>query len=110
MDVERKKRIKRDWSAVFEEVRQSDMTIKEFCRTKGMSQSLFYRRRKDYSDCDMSTKLPLRRGDFIELTPASSSRRPASIVFGGQIELSISNDCDKDLLRDIISQLKGSSC
>jgi len=110
MDVRRRKRIKRDWSAVFEEFHQSGITIKEFCRTKGMSQSLFYRRRKDYSDSDIPTRPSLRRGDFIELTPASSSRRPASIVFGGQIELSISNDCDKDLLRDIISQLKGSPC
>ena len=109
MDVERKKRIKRDWSAIFAEFHRSGLSIKEFCRVQGMSQSLFYRRRKDYRDSGVPTK-PLRRGDFIELTPVSSPQRSAAIVFGGRIELSISNDCDRDLLRDIISQLKGTSC
>jgi len=109
MDVERKKRIKRDWSAVFEEFPGSGLSIKEFCRTKGMSQSLFYRRRKDYRDPGLLAKPPLRRGDFIELA-SSSSPRSATIVFGGQIELSISNDCDKDMLRLLISELKRSSC
>ena len=112
MDVERKIRIKRDWLVVFEEFYQSGMTIKEFCRSKGMSQSLFYRRRKDYIDSDKSARPSLGRGDFIELKRAlpSLTRPSASIVFGSQIELSISNDCDKELLRLLISQLKGSPC
>jgi len=112
MDVERKKRIKRDWRVVFEEFHQSGMTIKEFCRTKGMSQSLFYRRRKDYSDAVKSTMPSLRRGDFLELKRALPSpiQPSASIVFDSQIELSISNHCDTELLRHIISQLKGSPC
>jgi len=110
MDVVRKKRIKRDWPAVFAEFHRSGMTIKEFCLSQGMSQSLFYRRRKDYSDSDTARGPSLRRGDFIELQPASSWRRSATILFGGQIELSISNDCDKELLRGIISQLQGSPC
>ena len=110
MDVVRKKRIKRDWPGVFAEFRHSGTTIKEFCRSRGMSQSLFYRRRKDYSDSDTARGLSLRRGDFVELAPGSSWRRSAAILFGGQIELSISNDCDRGLLRSIISQLKESSC
>ena len=116
MDAKRKIRVKRDWSVVFDEFQQSDMSIKEFCQTKGMSQSLFYRRRKDYCDADKSASSQARpsllRDDFIELKRAlpSSARPSAAIVFGSQIELSISNDCDKELLRLIISQLKGSSC
>lgn len=112
MSVERKKRIKRDWSAVFEEFHRSGLSIKEFCQVEGMSQSLFYRRRKEYSDADKSARPSLRRDDFIELKRVlpSSTRPSASIVFGSQIELSISNDCDKELLRHIISQLKGSPC
>ena len=112
MNVERKIRIKRDWSVVFEEFHQSGMTIKKFCRSKGMSQSLFYRRRKDYIDSDKPARPSLGRGNFIELKRVlpSSIRPSASIVFGSQIELSISNHCDKELLRLIISQLKGSSC
>ena len=110
MDVARKKRVKRDWPAVFADFDRSGMTIKEFCRHQGMSQSLFYRRRKDYAD-SLEPKGPsVGRGDFIELKPGSSCRRPALITFGGAIELSISNDCDQELLRAIISQLKGPPC
>ena len=110
MDVARKKRIKRDWPAVFTEFHGSGMTIKEFCRSQGMSQSLFYRRRKDYTASPASKGPSLGRGDFIELKPGSSSRCSVSISFPGPIELSISNDCDRELLRAIISQLQGSSC
>jgi len=110
MDVARKRRIKRDWSAIFAECQHRDMTIKEFCLSKGMSQSLCYRRRKDYIGSLAPRTPSLRRGDFIELEPTLSSRRCASISFGSQIELSISNDCDKELLQAIISQLKGSPC
>ena len=112
MDVRRKTRVKRDWSVIFEEFHRSGLSIKEFCRAEGMSQSLFYRRRKDYGDADKSAKSPLRRGDFIELKRVlpASARPSAAIVFGSQVELSISNHCDKELLRLIISQLKGSSC
>lgn len=109
MGVARQKRIKRDWSAIFEEFHRGGLSIKEFCRGQGISQSLFYRRRQDYSYSDRPAKI-LRRGDFIELTPALSTRRSAAIIFDGRIELSISNDCDRELLRGIISQLKGSSC
>ena len=110
MDVARKTRIKRDWPGVFADFHRSGMSIKEFCVSKGMSQSLFYRRRKDYADSDTPWGPSLGRGDFLELTSISSVGRSASITFGGQIELSISNDCDKELLREIISQLKGSPC
>ena len=110
MDVAGKKRIKRDWPGVFAEFHGSGLSIKEFCRSRGMSQSLFYRRRKDYADNEAPRGPSFGRGDFIELQPASSSRRSASITFGGQIELSISNDCDRELLRAIISQLKGPAC
>jgi hypothetical protein len=107
MDVVRMKRVKRDWPGVFADFDGSGMTIKAFCLSKGMSQSLFYRRRKDYADCNMPS---LRRGDFIEFKPTSLSRGSASISFPGAIELSISNDCDRELLRSIISQLKESPC
>ena len=110
MDVAGKKRIKRDWPAVFAEFQRSGMTIKEFCLSKGMPPSLFYRHRKDYRTVETSKGPALGRGDFIELAPGSFSRRCLSITFGGGIEVSISNDCDRHLLRDIIGQLKGSSC
>lgn len=110
MDVARKKRIKRDWPAVFADFDGSGMTIKEFCRSRGMSQSIFYRRRKDYADGNAPAQLSLGRGDFIELTSKSAAQHSASISFPGAVELSISNDCDKELLRAIISQLKGSPC
>lgn len=110
MDVRTKKRVKRDWAAIFEEFHRSGLSIKEFCQVKEMSQSLFYRRRKDYDDTANPGKPAFRSSDFIQLQPAAVSRPSASIVFGGQIELSIHNDCDKELLRHIISQLKGSSC
>jgi hypothetical protein len=110
MDVTRKKRVTRDWSAVFADFDGSGMTIKDFCLSKGMSQSLFYRRRKDYADCNTSPQPSLGRKDFIELTPGSAPQHSASISFPGQITLTISNDCDRELLRLIISQLKESPC
>ena len=110
MDVTRKKRIKRDWPTVFVEFYRSGMSVKKFCRSKNMSQSLFYRHRKDYSASDTGKGSSLGSSDFVELKSASSLRRSATILFPGQIELSISNDCDKELLGQIISQLKGSPC
>ena len=111
MGVGRRKRIKRNWSVVFEEFDHSDMPIKEFCQVKGISQSLFYRNRKDYRDIDLSSKPSLERGDFVELQRSlPPTRLSASIIFGSQIELSISNDCDKELLRSLISQLKNPPC
>jgi hypothetical protein len=110
MDAKRKKRIKRNWAAIFKEFHRSRLSITEFCQTNAISPSLFYLRRKDYSNFDISAKPPLRQGNFIELTPSSSVRRSASIIFGSQIELAISNDCDKELVRLLISQLKESSC
>ena len=110
MDATTKKRTKRDWPTVFEEFYRSGMSIKEFCHIKGMAQSLFYRHRKNYSASDTGKGSSLGLSEFVELKSASSSRRSASILFPGQIELSISNDCDKELLGQIISQLKGSQC
>ena len=110
MDVTRKQRVKWDWPGIFADFDSSGMTIKKFCLSRGMSQSLFYRRRKDYADSNTPAAPSFVRGDFIELKPATSPRRPISIAFAGAIELSISNDCDRELLRDIISQLKGSPC
>ena len=111
MDVTSKKRIKRDWPAVFAEFQRSGMTIKEFCLSKGMPPSLFYRHRKGYSATGTPKRSSLGKGDFIELKGGSSlSRCSATMVFPGPIELSISNDCDRDLLRGIISQLQGSLC
>lgn len=110
MDVRTKKRVKRDWAAIFEEFPRSGLSIKEFCQVKEMSQSLFYRRRKEYDAAANPGKPSLRSSDFIKLQSAAVSQPSASIVFGGQIELSIHNDCDQALLRHIISQLKGSSC
>jgi len=110
MDVTRKKRVKRDWPGVFADFDGSGMTIKAFCVSEGMSQSLFYRRRKDYADCSVPSQPSFGRRDFIELTSKSASQHSASISFPGAIELSISNDCDRELLRDIILQLKESPC
>jgi hypothetical protein len=110
MDVTRKKRVKRDWPGVFADFDGSGMTIKEFCLHRGMSQSLFYRRRKDYGNSNTPPEPSGGQGDFIELTPASLSRRSATISFPGQIELFVSNDCDRELLRAIISELKELPC
>ncbi len=110
MGVRIKKRIKRDWSAVFEEFHGSGLTIKEFCQIKEMSPSLFYCRRKEYDEMTTASKTALRPSDFIPLPSAAISRPSASIVFPGPIELSLHNECDKELLQHIISQLKGSSC
>ena len=110
MGVRTKKRIQRDWSAIFAEFRRSGLSIKEFCQVQGMSPSLFYRRRKDHDDPAPPGKSAFRSSDFIQLKPAAVSRPSAAIIFGGRIELSIHNDCDKELLQHIISQLKEWSC
>jgi hypothetical protein len=110
MSVRTKKRIQRDWAAIFAEFRRSGLSIKEFCQTQQMSPSLFYRRRKDHDDPAHPGKSAPRSSDFIQLKPAAVSRPSAAIVFFGQIELSVANDCDKELLRYIISQLKGPPC
>ncbi|MCK4628672.1 MAG: hypothetical protein KAT56_06685 [Sedimentisphaerales bacterium] len=64
----------------------------------------------DYDDIAKPGKPTLRSSDFIQLKSAAMPRPSASIVFPGHIELSVHNDCDKELLVAIISQLKGSPC
>ena len=112
MGVGRRRRVMRDWAMVFEEFAQSGLAIREFCRVKGISLSIFYKHRKNYIGADSSNRQLSHRGDFVELQRAlpTPARRSASITFGNQIELSISNDCDKELLRLLISQLKSPSC
>lgn len=107
MDAVKPKRIKRNWAVVFGEFRQSGQTIKEFCLAEGIGQSLFYKRRKDHSDNHHLARSSLVRSDFIELAPASASRWSAVIAFDNQVELSIANDCNHELLHLLITQLKG---
>ncbi len=110
MEVSRKKRIKRDWSEVFEEYRQSGMSVKKFCKVQGMSPSLFYRRRKDIENSVIPCKSPMKPGDFIQLQSAGTSGPSISIVFAVTMELFIHNDCDRKLLGDVIAQLRAPSC
>lgn len=85
MNVRKRKRIKRDWSAVFKEFHQSGLSIKKFCQAKEMAQSLFYLRRKDYDDIADPGKPTLRSSDFIQLKSAVMPRPSASIVFPDHI-------------------------
>lgn len=110
MDAVKPKRIRREWPAVFDKFHQSGQTITAFCMAEGIPQSLFYKRRKDHIGSCQSAGSPLVRNDFIELKPTPTPRWSAAIIFDSQIELSITNDCDHELLRLLISQLKGSPC
>jgi len=115
MNVERKKRMKRDWPVVLAEFQQSGLTIQAFCRAAGIAPSLFYRHRKECRATDPSPRPSLGRGDFIAFQAPvpnlSCGFQPAAvIVFGPSIELSIRNECDKELVELLIAQLKGSSC
>ena len=115
MNVERKKRMKRDWAVVLAEFQQSGLTIQAFCRAAGISPSLFYRHRKECRATNRSAWPALGRGDFIAFqSPVPNSScgfQPAAVlVFGHSIELSIRNDCDKELVQLLLSELKGSSC
>jgi len=109
MDAKKPKRthLHRNWPAVLDKFRQSNQTIKAFCLAEGIPQSLFYKRRKDQINSCQSTSPPLVRSDFIELSPASTSQWSAAIIFGHRVELSIANNCNHELLRQLISQLKG---
>ncbi len=110
MGGKRRERVVRDWAVVFGEFSRSGMSVKEFCLSKGITKSLFYRRRQEFRDSNPSVRLVPDRGDFIELRQKPASQWAAAIDFGNQIELSIANDCGSELLRSIISQLKVSSC
>jgi hypothetical protein len=115
MSVERKKRMKRDWAVVLAEFQQSGLTIQAFCRAAGISPSLFYRHRKECHDTNRSARPALGRGDFMAFQAPvpnlSCGFQPAAVlVFGHSIELSIRNECDKELVELLIVQLKGSSC
>ncbi len=107
MDAEKPKRIRRDWPAVFDAFRQSGQTATAFCLDEGIPQSLFYKRRKDHTSNHQSASSSFVCSDFIELKPTSTSRWSATIVFDSQVELSIANDCNHELLQQLISQLKG---
>ena len=110
MKAKRKKRIKRDWVAVFEEFAQSGMTVGDFCRSQGMSPSLFYRRRHDIAAHALEGKQSMSPDDFVRLPSPVSSRASISLIFPGVAELLIHDDCDRKLLGDIIAQLKSPSC
>ena len=110
MDAVKLKRIRRHWPAVFDKFHQSGQTITAFCLAEGIPQSLFYKRRKDHTGNNQSVRSSFIRSDFIELKSTSTSRWSAAIAFNNQIELSIANDCNHELLHILISQLKDSSC
>lgn len=103
MDITGKRRVRRDWQAVFAEFERSGLTIKAFCQREGIAPSLFYRHRR---------KLQTVAGgrDFLELAGISPSSQPITIAFGNGIALSLGNDCDPDLVGRILSQLQAGSC
>ncbi len=105
-----KKRIKRDWTVVFKAYEHSGLTVRDFCQAQGMSPSLFYRRRQEVGSFASPVKSSSEPTDFIRLSSTASPGPPITIVFGGQVEVHIHNDCDRVLLGDIIAQLKDSSC
>src|SRR4030042_6658913 len=112
MNVERKKRMKRDWAVVLAEFQQSGLPIQAFCRAAGISPPLFYRHRKECRATNRSARPPLGRSDFIAFqspVPNSSCgfQPGAVLVFGHSIELSIRNDCDKELVQLLLSELNG---
>ena len=107
MNAVKPKRIRRDWPAVFDAFRQRGQTATAFCLAEGIPQSLFYKRRKDHASNHQSARSSFIRSDFIELKPTPTPRWSAAIIFDSQIELSIANDCNHELLRQLISQLKG---
>ena len=106
MNAEKPKRIRRDWPAIFDKFHQSGQTATAFCRAEGIPQSLFYKRRKEHTGNHQSIRSSLVRSDFIELKSMSASRWSAAIAFDNQVELSIANDCDHELLRQLITQLR----
>ena len=78
MGAKGKKRIKRNWAELFEEFHRSGLSVKEFCRTNGISPSLFYLRRKDYGNvCRPGSSFC--SSDFIQLQRVLPSHtRPAA--------------------------------
>ncbi|MBD3251925.1 hypothetical protein GF380_05775 [Candidatus Uhrbacteria bacterium] len=110
MDTKSTRRIKRDWGSVFADFERSDMTVKAFCRSRGISLSLFYRRRRERRQSQPAGKPVLQADDFIELAPTALSSATISIIFPGAIELRIHRDCDRALLGEVIAQLREAAC
>jgi hypothetical protein len=65
----KKIRSETEWRALFDEQERSDLSAKEFCRTKGVNANVFYRKKKLLRKPGEIVRLPIRleRGAAIEI-------------------------------------------
>ena len=66
------------WRAMILECRQSDMTVKAFCKMKGFSEAAYYRHLKKFRE-ELIGQLPEDTTDMILSTSMGSSPSPAIV-------------------------------
>ena len=103
---EKNGRIYRDWDAVFQEYRESGMTVKAFCEERGIAQSLFYKWRKRFRE----EAAPGVGSGFVELREAGGSDASGvSVTTGHGFRIELQPDFDPVTLERVLACLAGSA-
>ncbi|MFO7822274.1 MAG: transposase [Lentisphaeria bacterium] len=108
MEQQNKKgRIYRDWKSVFQEYRESGMTVKAFCEEQGISQGLFYKWRKRLRE---EAGITSAAAGFIELRRAGGSvPSGVSVTTAHGFRIELQPDFDAVTLERLLACLAGSA-
>jgi len=104
------------WQMVFETFRSSGLTVRQFCKNEGITESAFYSHRKKLLEghypehpATIPQSQPPGRDTmpkFTQIAQLSSSLAAVRIDFPSGVNVHISNGCDNQLLRETIKNLQ----
>ena len=95
-----------EWRERFKEFNNSNLSIKEFCESKGISTRPFYRWRKRLGLSPGKVSNEIVPQNFIELKDQSSTSSGVWFDFGNGAHLMIDKGFDSHTLHQLISTLK----
>lgn len=96
------KRVRRNWSAVFEEFGQSGQSVRSFCAVRGIREGLFYGWRKRLSVCPPD----VAGQGFVELSAgAGDAFSGVALAAGGGLRVEVECGFDTATLERVLSCL-----
>lgn len=91
------------WRHRLAEHKRSELTVREFCRTRGIAESSFHFWRQEIARRDRQS--PAFVPVAVLTTPVASSDEPIELRLAGGHELRLRAGCDRRLLADLIGLL-----
>jgi hypothetical protein len=81
------RRTRRDWPALIAEQRDSTQSVRDFCRARGLSETYFYKQRREHLEQGSRSAAP-GGNDFIAL-PLPSSALEVELSLGDGVVLRV---------------------